>query len=167
MRLDKEDRKALYDAAAKGKAAEITWPPDAMVEPTVGNRYTIQSSEKAGENWMMVEKRIEEGENEWKVIVKITDPLNLSRGKSKRPIPKEQLGGPQFRDEPEPEKVPRPYQRLLSEEGQLKTEQAGTLQRARAKGLAEEQRAAEARRRGRRGTIRYIERVEQHRKESA
>ncbi len=112
MRFPQETREAIY--AAKGKPVEIPWPAGEL-EPQVGHNYSLQSSHRAGETYIVVLKRewiggdptASTSEDEcWTATVKIhDDPVHLVRTKSRKPVEADPMGGPQFRPEGEPERV--------------------------------------------------------------
>lgn len=103
MRFPQHTREAIY--AAKGKPVEIPWPPG-VFDPQIGHNYSLQSSHRAGEAYVMVLKRERVGEDEWKVLVRVQDdPVHLVRTKSRKPLEADPMGGPQFAPEYEPERV--------------------------------------------------------------
>jgi hypothetical protein len=132
---------------------EIVWP-EGGPEPKVGRRYSVQASQKAGEAQMVVVGR-KELSGGWKATVRLdADPVRLL-GKTSGYVSSAAGAMSHKRRtdegdiEVEPEAVDANYQRLLSEEGRLKTALAGAAGRQREKVLAsEEELAKKQRKRG-------------------
>jgi hypothetical protein len=152
MVFDKLTRKRIR--AAGGKEVEIPWPQGAVVEPQKGHLYTLQSaSNRAGEDKILVVAVREVGDG-WAAAVRLdADPHRPLHLKAQKAPDAEPTTGPQFRPEQEPEQVSERYQRLLDEEGRLKTAQLGARQRQRQKALDREFEAADQRRRGKSGRL--------------
>jgi hypothetical protein len=154
VKLSKHSRTKIRQSA---EPVEIQWPV-AAGEPQVGQKYRVGLDLTV----LVVARR--ETPKRWKATVKSDDdPVRGLRSSARKRPEADPMGGPQFRTETEPEQVSRAYQRLIAEEGRLKTALAGGEQRMKAKVLAEEQRALDARRKRRKGTLHFIERVERHR----
>jgi hypothetical protein len=145
MKLHKKTRKKLYEAAAKHESLTISWPPSAP-EPLPGHKYPVKGFDS--ETRLEVTARKEVGEKRWETTVRLdSDPVRGLRVKARRGPENPALGGPQFRAEAEPEQVDARYQRLLDEEGALKTVLGGNRNRQREELMQQEERLAEVRRR--------------------
>jgi hypothetical protein len=161
VKLPKLTRKQIYTAAQKGQAVEITWPVSGP-EPRNGHKYTIQSGPGAGEDRLIVESQREIPEG-WRVTVRLdADPVRLlgkSSGYATSPS-----GATQMRERaedgttvPEAEAVESTFQRLLSEEGRMKTVMQGAKQRQMAKALEKEEEVAAGRtKRGEKAKVRHL-----------
>jgi hypothetical protein len=162
MKLRKATRKRIYEAAAKRESLTIAWPASAP-EPLPGHKYPVKGFDS--ETRLEVQARTEVSDQRWKATVKLdSDPIRGLRVKARRGVEAQPLGGPQFRAETEPEQVDSRYQRLLDEEGRLKTVMAGAFHRQHDAGLAKEYEIAEGRpRKGRseRAKVRHLRSIEE------
>lgn len=171
MILPKLTRERLYKAA--GKPVEIVWPQDGP-EPKIGRRYSVQSSQKAGEAQLVVVGRKELAAG-WKATVKLdADPVRLLGKTSGYVSSASGAMGHTVRNdegdlEVEPEAVDARYQRLLSEEGRLKTALMGATQRQKQRRGAKEQEIADKRygsQRSERAKLRHLRNHRQYLEDS-
>lgn len=137
MKLPKDTRKELREAALKHEPLSIEWPASAP-ECEIGRKYPLSSF--APDARLRVEKRHRaECESGWEAEVRLDyDAIRHLHGLAPT---KNDLGDV----ETEPERVDSRYERLLAEEGRLKTEMMGEQQRRIGEVLKKEQGLLDAR----------------------